>query len=55
MLWSFCELHGLKVTVAFAEEPVRFSEAAIADRKTAAEEARRAVLAASELSSKLAT
>ena len=51
MLWRFCELHGLKVTIAFAEKPVPFSKDAIADRKIAAEEARQAVLAASELSS----
>ena len=50
MLWRFAGLHSLKVTVVFAEEPVRFSEAAVADRKIAAEEAREAVLAASELS-----
>ncbi len=44
LLWRFCELHSLRVSVRFAEEPVHFSEAAIVDRKIAAEEARQAVL-----------
>lgn len=44
-LWNFLGLHALQVTVHFAEGPIGFSEAAVLDRKVAAEEARQAVLA----------
>jgi 1-acyl-sn-glycerol-3-phosphate acyltransferase len=44
-LWNVMGLHGLRIHVRFAEHPVVFSEAAEADRKIAAEEARQAVLA----------
>jgi lyso-ornithine lipid O-acyltransferase len=44
-LWNFVGLHGLKVEVRFADEPIAFSAAACEDRKVAAVEAREAVLA----------
>jgi 1-acyl-sn-glycerol-3-phosphate acyltransferase len=44
-MWNFVDLHGLHGTVTFAEQPIAFSEEAIANRKVAAEEARAAVAA----------
>ncbi len=46
-IWRFCSLHDLDATVHYADAPIVFSEAAIANRKTAANEARAAVLAVS--------
>jgi lyso-ornithine lipid O-acyltransferase len=46
-LWNFLGLHGLKVQVRFAEEPIAFSAEAYENRKLAAVEARDAVLAIS--------
>jgi 1-acyl-sn-glycerol-3-phosphate acyltransferase len=43
-VWNFLSLHGVHATVQFANHPIAFSEAAIADRKIAAEEARQAVI-----------
>lgn len=48
LLWRFCALHTLQLSIHFAEEPVHFSQSAVADRKIAAEEARSAVLAVSQ-------
>ena len=47
-LWGFMGLHALHATVHFAAEPIAFSEAAVANRKVAAEEARHAVAALAE-------
>jgi len=44
-LWNVMGLHGMRIHVHFAEHPVTFSAAAVADRKIAAEETRQAVLA----------
>jgi 1-acyl-sn-glycerol-3-phosphate acyltransferase len=44
-IWNFVDLHGLHCTVHFAEAPIAFSPAAVANRKVAAEEARAAVAA----------
>lgn len=44
MIWRFCSLHGLHAKVRFAELPMTFSEKAMSDRKTAAIEAREAML-----------
>ena len=49
-LWNVMGLHGLRIHLRFAERPVVFSEAAIADRKIAAEEARQELLAVYDLS-----
>jgi 1-acyl-sn-glycerol-3-phosphate acyltransferase len=46
-LWNFVGLHDLHATIRFAPEPIQFSDAALADRKIAAEEARTAVVALS--------
>jgi len=46
-IWGFLGLHSLHATVHFADQPIIFSEAAILDRKIAAEEARAAVAALS--------
>ncbi len=43
-IWRFLSLHRLHAHVEFADQPVSFSPAAIADRKTAAIEARVAVI-----------
>jgi lyso-ornithine lipid O-acyltransferase len=43
-VWRLVSLHGIHATVQFADKPVVFSEAAIADRKIAAAEAREAVI-----------
>jgi len=50
-VWSFLSLHNLHATFQFADEPIIFSEAAIADRKIAAEEAREAVVRLSDVPS----
>ncbi len=47
-LWNFLRLHGARVEVRFADEPVAFSRAAYEDRKVAAMEAREAVVAVAE-------
>jgi 1-acyl-sn-glycerol-3-phosphate acyltransferase len=44
-MWNFVDLHGLHATIHFAAEPIAFSQAAIENRKVAAEEARAAVAA----------
>ena len=44
-MWNFSDLHGIHATIRFAPEPIAFSEAAISNRKIAAEEARAAVVA----------
>ncbi len=46
-LWGFVGLHALHGTIRFADQPIAFSEAAIQNRKIAAEEARTAVAALS--------
>ena len=46
-LWNFLGLHTLRGTIEYAAEPIAFSEAALADRKLAAVEARAAVRALS--------
>ena len=46
-LWGFVGLHELHATIKFSDQPIRFSEAAVNDRKIAAEEARAAVVALS--------
>jgi len=46
-LWGFVGLHDLHATIRFADKPIIFSEAAVKDRKVAAEEARAAVIALS--------
>jgi len=46
-LWGFVGLHTLHATIKFADEPIQFTDAAIHDRKIAAEEARAAVIALS--------
>lgn len=43
-IWSFLSLHGLHANMQFADEPIAFSDSAIANRKVAAEEAREAVV-----------
>ena len=47
-LWNLCGLHAIHVTVRFAAAPIAFTEAALKNRKRAAEEARTAVLELSE-------
>jgi 1-acyl-sn-glycerol-3-phosphate acyltransferase len=47
-IWNFVGLHGLHATIRFAPAPIVFSEAAIHDRKIAAEEARAAVVLLSQ-------
>ena len=44
-IWNFADLHGTHATVHFAAEPIAFSQAAVQNRKVAAEEARAAVAA----------
>ena len=46
-LWGFVGLHDLHATIRFANQPIQFTEAAVSDRKVAAEEARAAVVALS--------
>jgi 1-acyl-sn-glycerol-3-phosphate acyltransferase len=46
-MWNFVDLHGFHATITFAPEPIAFSQAAIDNRKIAAEEARDAVVALS--------
>ena len=48
LAWDFCGLQDLHATLRFGADPIAFSEAAIADRKKAAVEARKAVLALGE-------
>jgi len=43
-IWNFLSLHGLHATTQFAEGPIAFTDAAIANRKIAANEAREAVI-----------
>ncbi len=43
-LWNFAGLHGVHATVHFAEQPIRFSPEAYANRKIAAAEAQAAVV-----------
>jgi len=43
-IWSFLSLHGLHATVQFADAPIPFTEAAVHNRKVAAQEAREAVI-----------
>ena len=43
-IWKFLDLHGVHATVRFAEHPIVFSPEAVANRKIAAEEARKAVV-----------
>lgn len=50
-IWSFLSLHGLHATMQFADAPIAFSEAAVANRKVAAVEARDAVIRLSEVTS----
>jgi lyso-ornithine lipid O-acyltransferase len=49
-VWRLVSLHGIHATVQFADQPIIFSEAAIADRKIAAAEAREAVIHLNEVS-----
>jgi 1-acyl-sn-glycerol-3-phosphate acyltransferase len=44
-MWNFADIHGLHATIRFASEPIAFSQAAVENRKVAAEEARAAVAA----------
>jgi len=46
-LWGFVGLHELHATIKFSDQPIKFSEAAVKDRKIAAEEARATVMALS--------
>ena len=46
-IWNFVDVRSLHATVYFADAPIAFSPAAIANRKIAAEEARAAVAALS--------
>ena len=46
-IWRFCSLHDLGATVRFAPAPIQFSNEAAGNRKTAANEARQAVIALS--------
>jgi 1-acyl-sn-glycerol-3-phosphate acyltransferase len=46
-IWNFLGLTNLRATVRFASGPIVFSEAAVRDRKIAAEQARQAVAALS--------
>jgi 1-acyl-sn-glycerol-3-phosphate acyltransferase len=43
-IWAFLSLHGLHATIQFADAPIVFTEAALANRKIAAVEAREAVI-----------
>ena len=43
-VWRLVSLHGMHATVQFGEAPIHFTEAAVADRKIAAVEAREAVI-----------
>jgi 1-acyl-sn-glycerol-3-phosphate acyltransferase len=43
-LWNFMGLHNIDASIRFAAAPISFSPQALSDRKTAAVEARRAVL-----------
>jgi 1-acyl-sn-glycerol-3-phosphate acyltransferase len=51
-VWNLLDLHGVHATVQFAPEPIAFSQAAIGNRKIAANEAEAAVAA---LASSVAT
>jgi 1-acyl-sn-glycerol-3-phosphate acyltransferase len=46
-IWNFVDLHGIHATIHFADAPIVFTEAAIANRKAAAVEAAAAVAALS--------
>ncbi len=46
-IWKFVDLHGIHATIHFADSPIAFTEAAIANRKVAAVEAAAAVEALS--------
>jgi 1-acyl-sn-glycerol-3-phosphate acyltransferase len=50
-IWKFADLHGVHATIRFASESIAFSEAALANRKIAGEEARDAVIALAPLAS----
>jgi 1-acyl-sn-glycerol-3-phosphate acyltransferase len=44
-MWNFADMHGMHATIRFASEPIIFSQAAVDNRKVAAEEARAAITA----------
>ena len=43
-LWNFLGLHGVHATIRFADQPVRYSQEALKNRKIAADETRKAIL-----------
>lgn len=47
-LWNFFGLHAVHAHIHFADGPIQFSDAAIANRKIAAEEARNVIIQLSE-------
>ncbi len=51
-IWNFVDLHGVHATVEFAPEPIKFSPAAVENRKIAALEAHAAVAALGESTGK---